>query len=87
MSEDDHNTRAFPRPLGTLEDGSWNEAQPGMSLRDYFAGQALAAIIIGLRNDVAAAGITDDNIVPEPGPAAYHAYQYADAMLAARKED
>jgi hypothetical protein len=68
---------AFPRPAseytknGTLLDG--NDAvghQEGMSLRDYFAGQAMQALLVdcaGLFRDVAR-----------------NAYECADAMLAAR---
>ena len=40
---------AFPRPHSTTEWGDYTDedrpAQPGMSLRDYFAGQVLAGIV------------------------------------------
>ena len=40
---------AFPRPHSTAEWGEYIDedrpAQPGMSLRDYFAGQVLAGIV------------------------------------------
>ncbi len=45
----------------------------GMSLRDWFAGQALAGIAVR------------DTVLPFEDEAAA-AYRYADAMLAARKE-
>jgi hypothetical protein len=48
-------------------------AQEGMTLRDYFAGQALVGLVA--------------NPGPAPGPPerfAAVAYEYADAMLAAR---
>ena len=36
---------AFPSEQGTHQDGTWNQTyDPGMSLRDYFAGQALAGL-------------------------------------------
>jgi len=47
----------------------------GMSLRDYFAAQAIAAIIIGNDADVSAMTVG----------AAKDAYAVADAMLEARK--
>ena len=46
----------------------------GMSLRDWFAGQALAGLVFILRPD---SGIKSD---------AATAYRFADAMLAAREE-
>lgn len=67
---------AFPRPVSevhrsyTMADKGPTKAQDGMSLRDYFAGQALLAVISkGFGNEVAASD---------------KAYRYADAMLAAR---
>lgn len=61
---------AFPR-----EDYQTDNAggQSGMSLRDWFAGQALAG-----RNLMA----SSTHSTPEDG--ARRAYEYADAMLAAR---
>lgn len=49
--------------------------QEGMSLRDWFAGQALAGI----------AGPAGDSFSLSPQDSADWAYQYADAMLAARE--
>lgn len=54
----------------------------GMSMRDYFAGQALAGILAG--------GFADT--IPHDGisggkEAAFYAFQYADAMLAVRASD
>ena len=45
----------------------------GMTLRDYFAGQALAGL----------ASI----VPPDPAEAAYRAYQYADTMIAEREKE
>lgn len=70
---------AFPRPaLGTDCNKPWGQ-QTVMSLRDYFAGQALAGILAGGFADT----VPHDDI-SGGGQAAYFAYQYADAMLAAR---
>ena len=75
---------AFPRPPFTPKDSHDQFAQagfaatghPGMSLRDWFAGQALAAIPhIGCGCDL------------KNEEFAKAAYQIADAMLAARKEE
>ena len=60
---------AFPIALAK----DWEEYLPGMTLRDYFAGQALAGLLS--RNDVPLAHIVPDN-----------AYMIADAMLQARGE-
>lgn len=70
MSEKQDGGPAFPRAAGQLP-GS----QAGMSLRDWFAGQALVGAVATVNG---------------PGFAewAYYAdaaYQIADAMLAARK--
>lgn len=50
---------------------------PGMSLRDWMAGQALVGI----------ASISVDGFSMSPQDEAAWAYQRADAMLAARKEE
>ena len=66
MSRDDHGGPAFP--LAT----SHFVQQRGMSLRDWFAGQALA-------------GLLGSRVAPAPWDQwALEAYRLADAMLAAR---
>jgi len=63
-------TRANPPIIMTLEDVA---AVVGMTLRDYFAAKALAALIIGDQGDLPhRLGAVD-------------AYRYADEMLEARK--
>jgi len=52
---------------------------PGMTLRDYFAGQALVGILLG-------GGQMGQAAQENPSIAASWAYQQADAMLAAREE-
>lgn len=71
---------AFPRPIGeapnAIGGGRFNREQSGMSLRDWFAGQALA-------------GICGDGIPGshhQPATTAHEAYAYADAMLAERSK-
>lgn len=69
---------AFPSPpaiqrlRGECEVAQWN---PGLSLRDYFAGMALQGYLAGRNND------DRDTHRPE---VAFSCYQYADAMLKAR---
>ena len=70
--------QAFPRPVSFSEEGGTHRGCLGMTLRDYFAGQALAGFI---------AASTGRDVHGQP--AARMCYQMADAMLAARerKED
>ena len=70
-------------PLATSEQ---NDAQFGMSLRDWFAGQALA--IMAQSNPNLPGDTADDRCWPEPEDLcrrrAKWAYMQADAMIAAR---
>jgi hypothetical protein len=50
---------------------AWDSVQNGMSLRDYFAGQALIALIN--KNDIRSVEMVAEN-----------AYVYADAMMTER---
>jgi hypothetical protein len=68
---------AYPLSDSTVGDG--NRWDKGMTLRDWFAGQALAGIIDLCRNDSMAPG---DSL---PAHFAWRAYAVADAMLAARE--
>ena len=58
------NTQAFPRPL---------EGYDGMTLRDWFAGQALAGML------------ADPNRDMYPTDYGLWAYKFSDAILVARK--
>ena len=62
---------AFPttKPLD-----SWGDPNQGMTLRDYFAGQALAAVNLGI-------GVSNEYY----RKTANHCYAMADAMLEARE--
>lgn len=65
---------AFPVPDSHCPNGQVQYGSYGMSLRDYFAGQALAGLLTQPAED-------------EYGPKCFAeaAYEMADAMLAARK--
>jgi len=74
------NPPAFPIPEVRTDDGiGISEGAPGMSLRDWFAGQTLPAIISQLYS----MGRMEGPLVPTI--AAEFSYEVADAMLAARK--
>jgi hypothetical protein len=62
---------AFPIPVHT-EDGHYLYTEDGMTLRDYFAGQALAGIL------------SNNSAYSDPETHARLAYSHADAMLKAR---
>jgi hypothetical protein len=64
---------AFPRPAS--EAYPKYGQQDGMTLRDWFAGQALAGILINYTTQKF--GVKDSDV-------AQHAYIFADAMLAER---
>ena len=69
---------AFPMPphMGVL--GTWIPGVPGMSLRDWFAGQATANDVENHRGDYDV-GLTKYQFTCEQAK-----YRYADAMLAER---
>ena len=61
----------------------------GMTLRDYFAGQALTSVLDS-SGDLHAyydyvAGSKGDNNIPSPRAMAKYSYELADAMLAERE--
>lgn len=63
---------AFSRPLSKTDGGDLDRGAIGMSIRDYFAGQAMALVLSQDGSRIA-------------GSLAEKAYEIADAMLAARK--
>ena len=65
---------AFPRPVSFSEEGGTHRGTLGMTLRDYFAGQALSGRL---------ASFTD--ATPERKRIGVFCYEMADAMLAARE--
>lgn len=66
------NPDAFPLPEAFNSLGMSYEGSPGMSLRDYFAAQALPAIVTAL------GGLSSPDNIAEG------CYMMADAMLAER---
>ena len=74
MTDNDDGGPAFPRPASSADVGYVEPAEIGMSLRDWFAGQALAGI--------AATNILNAKLGRE---VATLAYAIADAMLEARE--
>lgn len=76
MDDDKDGGQAFPRAISADAKNSLNHGMPGMTLRDYFAGQALIGILGSRQGFLIDVGTED---APE------WAYQVADAMLAARK--
>ena len=75
-----NNGPAFPNEQHECQDGTWNQTfDSGMSLRDWFAGQALHGIAHYQRHQ----GIPYPDVSQEIlKPAAELACQFADAMLA-----
>lgn len=79
MSKINDGGPAFPEPTGR---GPYEGAWQGMTLRDWFAGQALAAMVSTPKETTEAAnaaGMSRTDFVTEC------AYQLADAMLLARE--
>ena len=69
---------AFPGEQGHTLDGTWNQTwEPGMTLRDYFAGQALA----GLCSSDISVGDASQTVCEVQADIAY---AMADAMIEAR---
>jgi hypothetical protein len=78
MSDEQRNPYAFPRHPEHPVSDERQRADGGMSLRDWFAGQALGVIV----NRLCDSGAKPDTIA---GHAAIAAYDVADAMLAQRE--
>lgn len=76
------NPAAFPLPDHYSHDGiALSEGSRGMTLRDYFAGQALAPVMSTAQNLGAS---THADRAEQFGMIAGWMYEMADAMLAAR---
>ena len=73
---------AFPRPISVEPNGDIAFAETGMSLRDYFAGQALAVLNY---HNVLATVMTPTDVEPEIRNVAALSYRIADAMLKERE--
>lgn len=82
MSNPNDGGPAFPRPGSKFHHPNQDfpefiNAQDGMTLRDYFAAKAMAALIV-------APGRIGDEVRMNDEKLACWAYQAADAMLAAK---
>lgn len=80
MTTNNDGGPAFPG-VCVLTDGVWDGpgTKPGMSLRDYFAGLAMQAIIAKFPPQTCNTGLDELDLMMARG-----AYEYADAMLAER---
>ena len=73
------NPPAFPSEQHETQDGTWNQTYcDGMSLRDWFAGQAIAGLLSSFQ------GVNCVGNETKTQGYARRAYEYADAMLSAR---
>lgn len=79
MSDHNNGGPAFPNPALVDENYKPQPGDGGMSLRDWFAGQALAGLLT--RGDVVG---TEAGLKHVKGALAGLAFAYADAMLTAR---
>lgn len=77
MSDTDEGGTAFPF-TPTDRSGQCDEAYPGMTLRDYFAGQCLVG-------ELSAQTEESGHYNPDGKALAERCYAFADAMIAARK--
>jgi hypothetical protein len=73
---------AFPRATG--QDGGWESAPLGMSLRDYFAAKAMAALLPSFSSGILT--LKSGEPVREKD-VAEQAYAFADAMLKERANE
>ena len=78
MSDKDTGGPAFPSDFGNIPEsvGEYGRAN-GVTIREYFAAKAMAALMTGF--------LSDGGDYPNREGIALHAYAYADAMLEARK--
>ncbi len=83
---------AFPSEQGHTPDLEWNQTfERGMTLRDWFAGQALSGILadpnthVGFTDETTGSGWSNDprKFITEVSESAY---EHADAMIAARNQ-
>ena len=70
----------FPTQFRSNGSHEWNAAQTGMTLRDWFAGQALIGLVTANED------IANDGQMQKALDVAEAAYLYADEMLKAREQ-
>lgn len=76
MERKDDGGEAFPLPY-FAQGIDLIGGRPGMSLRQWYAGQALIGLLAATANR---------SEMPDPSGIARHAHIYADAMIEARKQ-
>ena len=75
MKKIDHGGPAYPCEQGETQDGTWNQTfEPGMTLRQWYAGKALAFL-------------GDSNSTGEVAEVAFYAFKVADAMIAHERRE
>ena len=78
MSKTNNGGPAFPGQQDMCPDGNWNQTwEPGMSRRDWFAGQALTGLLPA-RDREGRTPVSDNEVEWAAGLAV----QYADALIA-----
>ena len=80
MSDHTDSGPAFPRPISSDGVNCPDYGDPGMSLRDWFAGQALTGLLASVAGSPPSARQTQNAIW------AREAYRLADAMLKERSD-
>ena len=82
----DSDNQAYPAAWGNHEQGG--DYVPGMTLRDYFAGQVLPAIVSVTSAGTHQPGLSNPDIAGRPieDRIAYDTYRLADAMLKERSK-
>lgn len=79
---------AFPSEQGHMPDGTWNQTwKPGMSLRKFYAGLAMQGFIMQGNHEEVLANAKQFDGGNVPMHVARVALEFADAMIAALKED
>ena len=78
------NPPAFPCELQNVHEDY--KHHPGMTLRDYFAAKAMAALLSNDNSIMALTEVARSNKKDPDDYAATSAYEFADAMLKARQK-
>jgi len=80
---------AFPLTEDAVNHKNREFAMQGMSLRDWFAGQAMAALMASMITKLGAGGWLQSGIPTAEWPTtlALRAYDQADAMIAERQKE
>jgi uncharacterized protein YodC (DUF2158 family) len=84
MSERKDGGPAFPAPVDVKADMTLRDVTSGMSLRDWFAGQALSALVSNPETLAALEATAQGTDADRGAVVALAAYHRADAMLSAR---